>query len=238
VNDIHVWFGELDVEPQWVDRLSLSLSDDERARAARFHFVQHQRRFAVARGILRDVLGRYVGCEADRVVFAYDTKGKPMLAAGCGDGTVQFNLSHSQGLSLIAVTRGRAVGVDIEQIRPIRDLKSLTKRCFSPQEGAAILALPVAQHLRAFFSCWTRKEAYLKALGDGLARPLDSFAVSVEPDGLARLLWASQGPEESSRWLLSGLVPAWDTIGAVAVPAQSAQLTCWTWSSDFAGFGT
>jgi len=155
-----------------------------------------------------------------------------MLAAGCGDGRLQFNLSHTHGLSLIALTSGRAVGVDIEQIRPIPDFASMAGQAFARQEIEALAGLPEEQHLRAFFACWTRKEAYLKALGDGLSRPLDSFAVSVAPDEPARLLWVAGDAEEASRWWFSGIDPLPDAIGAVAVAGQGGPLVCWRWSAE------
>jgi 4'-phosphopantetheinyl transferase len=228
-HDIHLWFVDLDRTAQSVERLSMALSADERARAARFLLKRHGRRFAVARGILRDVLSRYVGCDASRLVFAYDRTGKPTLGAGCGDGTVRFNVSHSHGFGLIGVARGREIGVDIEQIRPMPDLEPIAARCFSRSEVKALLGFPASQRLRAFFACWTRKEAYLTATGDGLARPLETFAVTVDPVGPARLLWVLGHPEETGRWSLFGLVPTPDTIGAVAVSGDDAQLMRWQW---------
>ena len=228
-DDIHVWFVSLDHVGSSFDRLAQVLSVDERTRAQRFHFERDRRRFVVRRGLLRTILGCYVGVEADRLQFCYGYYGKPALAETSGGGTLRFNLSHSQGLALYAVTRHREIGVDLECIRPILEAEQIAERYFSARENAVFRALPAHEKLWAFFNCWTRKEAYLKALGDGLARPLDEFDVSLAPGELARLLYIRGDPEEVCRWSLQDLTPGPGYVAALGVEGHDWRLQCWQW---------
>jgi 4'-phosphopantetheinyl transferase len=227
--DVHIWLADLDLQgsdtTQWMD----SLAPDEQARAARFYFERDRRRFVVGRAVLRSILGRYLGIGPSRLAFSYGPHGKPMLAGCCGDAALRFNLSHSHGLALVAVTRSSEVGVDLERIRPLADMQQIAERCFSSQESAMLQSLPSDRRSEGFFSCWTRKEAFLKALGDGLARPLDTFAVSFLPGEPAKLVWVSGEAGDTSRWSLWGLTPAPETVGAVVVEAKGERLTCWQW---------
>jgi 4'-phosphopantetheinyl transferase len=164
-----------------VDRvrgLEQMLSHDEIARAERFHFERDRRRFVVGRGLLRAILGRYMGIESERLRFRYGEYGKPYLAEEYGGKALQFNVAHSQDMALYAIARDREVGVDIEYIRPFPNLMQIAEQFFSARENIALQAVP--EHLKdeAFFTCWTRKEAYIKARGDGLSLPLDRFDVS------------------------------------------------------------
>jgi len=234
-DDVHVWFFDLDRLAVCVGRLWALLSDDERARAQRFHFERDQRRFAVGRGILREILGLYLDWDPGRLIFAYGPRGKPMLGMGCGDGTLRFNLSHSQGVGLIAVARNREVGVDIEHVRPMPGIETMASRSFSRQESAALLGMSPERRQRGFFSCWTRKEAYLKAVGDGLAISLDAFAVSIDPDEPARLLWVAGEPNRPSDWTLVSVTPRVNAIGAVAFAGRTARVACFEWLAGSRG---
>ena len=140
---------------------------------------------------------------------------------------LRFNLSHSQGLALYAVTRGREIGVDLECIRPISDAEQIAERFFSAHENAVFRTIPAHEKPKAFFNCWTRKEAYLKALGDGLARPLDEFDVSLAPGEPAKLLRIEGAPQEASRWSLNRLEPGSGYVAALAVEGYGYQLKCW-----------
>lgn len=186
-------------------RLRESLSGDERGRAERFVFEVHRRRFTAARGLLREVLGGELRIEPAAVRFDYGPRGKPALARDL-ETELRFNVSHAQERALLAVARGLELGVDIEAVREGIDTTAIAKRFFSPLERSALLALPEAARADAFFTIWTRKEAYVKLLGGGLAIPLDSFDVSLgEP---ARLL-RSKGGEAAAEpvELLSLTVP-------------------------------
>ena len=204
---LHVWRACLDVEPPTQRRLSESLSHDECDRAARFYFEKHRRRFTAGRGLLRSLLGKYLDLPPDEIIFSYNEHGKPRLTPDQNQSDLRFNLSHSDELALFAFTMGRGIGVDVERIRPERSTRGIAERFFAPREVAALFALSDDQHTAAFFRCWTRKEAYLKAKGAGMSIPLDSFAVSLAPGAPTELLWVRDNPEEPSRWTLTTLSP-------------------------------
>jgi 4'-phosphopantetheinyl transferase len=228
-DEVHVWSAPLEQPAARVDELWRTLAADERARAERFVFMRDRSHFIVARGILRAVLGRYLGLAAERLAFVYGPHGKPALAETCGGDMLRFNLAHSQGLALYAVTRGREVGVDIEQVRPLPDAVAIARHFFAAQEQEALRALPPGTKQAGFYHCWTRKEAYLKALGDGLARPLDQFSVSLAPGEPARLLTVAGDAREAERWSLRALEPAPGYVGALAAPGHDWQVACWRW---------
>ncbi len=176
--EFHLWRSNLERVTEEVEQLSAILSDEEIARANRFYFPQHRQRFTVARANLRRILGHYSGIEPQRVQFAYNSRGKPELAAK-GDRCLQFNLSHSEGWALYGVTRDRRIGVDLERRRSIKDLEQLVERFYSPTEYKIISQLPAEAKEIAFFRGWTAKEAYLKATGEGLAGGLEQVEVSL-----------------------------------------------------------
>jgi 4'-phosphopantetheinyl transferase len=222
VDELHLWWVDLDgVEAdEW--SMHTLLSDDEQARAARYVRGLDRRHFVVARGALRRLLGRYLATAPAAVRLAYGHRGKPRLDGGCGGADVRFNLSHSGGLALIGVTRGREVGVDIERVRDDIDMDAFAAHSFSPRELAALRGLTPPARREAFFACWTRKEAYVKARGDGLAIPLSGFDVSLAPDERAALLEVRADPVEASRWslLAPAAPPGYAAAVAVAVPQQ------------------
>jgi 4'-phosphopantetheinyl transferase len=226
---VHVWRTSLDDLFPHVEGLAGTLSAEERQRAARF-VVEHARlRFIVGRAILRDILSRYLYVAPTALRFEYGDEGKPALAGS--DGSLQFNVSHSGPLALYAVTRGRSVGVDVEKIRPIPDAERVAERFFSSTERAALRALPEEQRLDAFYACWTRKEALVKALGGGLSIPLDAFDVSVEPERPARLLGYRIESGERRSWSLRTLHPGDGFMAAVCVERRDWRLARWEWPS-------
>ena len=180
------------------ERLAQYLHADEQERAARFHFERDREAYETARGTLRLVLAGYCQIEPTAVPIAYAERGKPYLAAPYSQ--LKFNLSHAGDWALLAVSDGRELGVDVEKIRPLPELEQIAERFFAPIEREALLALPAEQRLTAFFTCWTRKEAYIKALGDGLRQPLDEFAVTVRPDEPARLLYVLGEETAVNHW--------------------------------------
>ena len=167
---MHVWRASLNLPASQIERLGQTLSTDEWSRANRFAFQKDRDHFVAARGILRAILGHYLDEAPNRLRFSYNPFGRPALA-GEPEG-LRFNVSHSHGRALIAVTGGRSVGVDVERIRPDVTYEQLARRFFSPREVAALLALPENLRRKAFFTCWTCKEAYVKARGEGLSIPL------------------------------------------------------------------
>ena len=231
-DEIHVWSIPLEHGDDVVARLAELLSPDERDRAARFVFPRDRRRFTVARGAIRQILAGYLSQAPSALAFAYGPRGKPRLAQPAG---LDFNLAHSHELALCAVTSGRPVGVDVEWLRPMPDLLSVARIAFSPAELAALLAQPEADRLATFFRCWTSKEAYIKARGDGLALPLDAFDVSLAADQPPALLANRLDPAEPSRWSLHALAPADGYLGALAVPGPAVGRRLLSWSSEGKG---
>lgn len=227
--DVHVWRAGLDLDAPELERLRKILAPDELARAGRFHFEKDRRHFIASRGILREILARYLICGAERLKFRYSPYGKPRLAPETrGDG-LYFNLSHSHDLALYAISRFPEIGVDIELVRGDFPCRELAQRFFSPSEINALHSLPESARRLAFFSCWTRKEAFSKAQGKGLSIPLDEFAVSIGPGEPASLLQAESDSVEVSGWVLKEIFPAQEYIAAVAVKAPHCQIRCWQW---------
>jgi len=225
----HVWRIDLDVDADVRRRLAAHLSPDELARATRFRTEILMRRHQAAHGALRAILAGYLGIAPGALAIASDAQGKPYLA---DEPALAFNLSHSGPLALLAVARARPIGVDVEQVRALPDAGLVAGRFFAPAEVQAWSRFSGAAQTRAFYACWTRKEAYLKALGSGLARPLDSFVVSVDPDAPARLLSDAQDAQAAERWCLAALDPGPDAIGAVVVAAPLGEIVTLTFALE------
>jgi 4'-phosphopantetheinyl transferase len=218
--------------PAWIcrrqGRLRLILPPDERERAGRFHFEADRRRSVIGRGYLRLLLGEILDSPADKLQFEYDEFCKPRLKPAHRL-PLQFNLSHSGELILIAVAKGRAVGIDVERIRTGLDFEGVAARFFSANECKILNSLAGPERDEAFFTCWTRKEAYLKARGDGLSMPLDQFDVSFLPDEEARLLETRHGPDEAGRWRLLPVGASTGYVAALAAQGCDWKLRCWDW---------
>jgi 4'-phosphopantetheinyl transferase len=229
---VHVWAAPLDPPADAVRRHAALLAPDESARAERFRFERDRRRFTVARGVLRTLLGRYLGTDPRVVAFRYETHGKPVLDGEPAAHGIRFNVSHSGEMALYALARGREVGVDVEEVRRMEDGLGIAERFFSPAEVAAFRSLPAEIRDDAFFNCWTRKEAYIKAVGEGLSFPLHVFDVSLAPGEPARLL-ASRDPRQAERWSLRGLPdPAPGYRAAVVVEGEGWEPACWRWDGE------
>ncbi len=225
--EVHVWRVFIDTEDSIVKKLQLLLSADECSKAARFRFEKDSAKYIVARGTLRIILSHYLDKKPEELKFLYNQYGKPALYSSDTTQSINFNLSHSYGLALIAVAQNRDIGVDIEYIRTNFDYEEIAKRFFSPTEKAVWRSLPTSVKQEAFFNCWTRKEAYIKAKGMGLSLPLNEFDVSFKPGELAALLNTTWDEQEASRWLLQEITPAPDYIAALAVEVSNYQLQCW-----------
>jgi 4'-phosphopantetheinyl transferase len=233
-NEVHVWSACLDDLPEAA--LRAPLSPDERERGGRFHFERDRRRFVTARGLLRALLGRYLDVDPADLLFGYGPRGKPFLA---GRDELRFNLSHSGGLALLAFARGCEVGVDVEQVRPVPESEDIARHCFSAREGEELRSLRADERGAAFFRCWTRKEAFIKATGDGLSLPLDAFDVTLAPGEPARLLRVRGEPEAVHRFWLEDLRPAEGFAGALAVEGKAKRVVLRTWDeSGEAGHGS
>jgi 4'-phosphopantetheinyl transferase len=218
--EVHVWRTRLDQPDAVVERLARLLSADETARADRFHFDLHRRRFIIGRGTLRILLGRYLGADPAQLTFSIGAWGKPALAGETACAGIRFNLAHSHDLALHAFARECELGVDLEKIRPMAESENIVARFFSPGERRAFTSLPDEEKPIAFFRCWTRKEAYMKANGMGFSIRLDQFEVSLEPDAPARLVEVKGHAQESVRWHLIDLAPDTEFSAALAAEGQ------------------
>jgi 4'-phosphopantetheinyl transferase len=225
--ETHVWSALLLLPAGRLQTLRQTLTPDEQERAGRFYFDAHRHRFIAARGILRALLGRYLALKPETIRFAYNEYGNPSLAIPEAT-SLRFNVSHSGNMALYAFTHTRQIGVDIEYLREVSDIRQIVQRFFSPHEQAEWLRLPVGQQTAGFFNCWTRKEAYIKARGQGLSLPLAQFDVSLTPNRPARLL-ADRHYQDLANWSLESLEPGPGYVGALVVEAPSSPLHCWHW---------
>jgi 4'-phosphopantetheinyl transferase len=223
-DEVHVWHACLDTDLSDIDYLASILAADEMERARRFHFDEHRHHYIIARGLLRCLLGRYLEIEPDRLRFCYGEYGKPALVQEHGGDWMRFNLSHSHNFALYAFARNRELGIDIERIKKGFANEQIAERFFSEEETGVLRSLPKSLQDEAFFNCWTRKEAYIKAKGEGLSMPLHTFDVSLIPGEPARLLASRLDSEEASRWTLIHLTPCDGYVGAVAAEGIDWQL--------------
>ena len=224
-HETHVWRAKLDVPWSWTFDEALTL--DDRARADRFRFESDRRRFCVARASLRLVLGRYLKTKASRLQIDSGEYGKPYFVDEKATQGLRFNLSHSNSLALIAVSRDREVGVDLEYMRAKFVTDEVATHFFSPSELAEFRDVPAHLKTQSFFNCWTRKEAYIKARGEGLYCALDQFDVSVAPHAPAMLLNSRVAPGEVERWRFQDISPAAGYAATLAVEGEISRLVLW-----------
>lgn len=226
-DEVHLWRVDLNAlateELQW----SGILSEDERLRAARFHFRVDRQHFIAGRAWLRRIIGAYLAMNPEALVFVYSEKSKPSLGGAHIESGLNFNVSHSGGLALIALTRGRQIGVDVEYIRHDFETSAIAARFFSVHEQEQLAALPIESQHEAFFRCWTRKEAYIKATGDGLSLPLSQFDVSILPGDHDALLATRPDELETKRWSLQDLQVGTGYCGALCVAGVGWKLISW-----------
>jgi 4'-phosphopantetheinyl transferase len=213
--DVEIIVGELDCTPEALPRFAALLSVAERTRAARFRFEDGRRRYIVARGRLRLLLAERLDTAPESVEIACRSRGKPMLGGRFFDCGLHFNVSHSENVAVYAFADRREIGIDIEAVREFRDMDSIAARVFSAREHETYLNLEASQRALGFFNCWTRKEAFVKALGDGLRYPLDSFEVSLAPGQQAKLVRVGDLPGDSCAWTLDDFTFGNDYVGAV-----------------------
>jgi 4'-phosphopantetheinyl transferase len=230
-DEVHCWRASLDVPPETSARLFTTLTSDERNRSSRFRFERDRQRFIVAHGVLRDVLARYLRTNPRDITFAYNAFGKPDLSPVFGS-RLKFNLSHSAGVALIAIAADSSVGVDLECIEAQCDYAEIAQSFFSAVEIDYLDGLPSHLYAEAFFNCWTKKEAYLKARGEGLAIPLNSFSVPVTTDPARTPVDLYRAPHDivpARRWSLYTLKPAPGYIGALAIEGSDWRLSQSQW---------
>jgi len=221
--DVHVWRASLEQPSEVVKQLIEMVSDDERTRETRFRFGQDQRYSVVRRGILRTILGRYLGIDPSEIRFCYSPYGKPFLEQEISGGTLRFNLAYAHQLALFVFARGRDIGIDVEYVRSVPEADQIVEHFFSFQEKVLFHSLPSHVRQEAFLTWWTRKEAYIKAIGVGLSLPLDQFEV---------LSVSAQSPillDYNGTWSLFDFVPEEDYVAAISIEREDWCLGYWQW---------
>jgi 4'-phosphopantetheinyl transferase len=218
---VQIWPITLDAADEQVAWFEGLLASDEVERASRFRFERDRRSFVVCRAALRILLGRYLDKRAEDVRFFYGSKGKPRLAE---ETSLRFNVSHSGGVGLFAFAYDCEVGVDVETIRPMEDLASIAKQFFCAEERDELMSVPLEERARAFFLCWSRKEAFIKAIGEGLSVPLNNFRVTLKPSETAQLVSINYGLDHASQWSMQDVALGKAYAGAVAYRDRAKQL--------------
>lgn len=233
-NQVHVWRAKLDLSAHEIARLETLLSEDEKSRANRFRFPQHKRRFIAARAILREILANYLQINSDALRFEYSDRGKPRLAKSMEASSWQFNVSHSQELALYGFTCHKRIGVDVEYLRSMDDAAKIAERFFSAQESQLIANLSGEQQKQVFFQLWTAKEAYLKAIGEGLAGSLAGVDIDIDLDQAKSLALLSikEDVQAAASWLMYPCVPETNYIATVAIESKTEkqQIDFWNWN--------
>jgi 4'-phosphopantetheinyl transferase len=222
-DEVHLWRIHLAGVAGREERWQGILSPDERTRAARFHFLRDRQYFTATRAWLRTILAGYLGSDPEELIFRYSEKEKPSLPQGSSS-QVEFNVSHSGDMALLAFARGRAVGVDVEKIREDFDHEAIARRFFSDEEQRQLAALPTVERYAGFFRCWTRKESFIKAIGTGLSLPLDQFDVSLTPNDKSALLATRPDATEAARWLTQDVQVGAGYVAALCVRGQGWRL--------------
>jgi 4'-phosphopantetheinyl transferase len=222
-SEVHLWAARLLATPSQIDYFYRTLSNDERRRVEAFRFEKHKHAFVLARGLLRRILGWYLGRESEHIRFEYGPHGKPALCKGQKP-NLHFNLAHSDDRVLYAFTQDCEVGVDLELVRELPEARSVAEHFFPNEERTDLFRIAPESRSEAFFNCWCRKEAYLKATGQGLSVPLDSFQVSAAPGQPATLLKLGEDRVHDSPWTLFHLTPVTGYVGALAIRSRACVL--------------
>ncbi len=227
-NEVQIWRVDLEAvradEPRW----QRVLSSDESRRAARFHFPVDRQRFVASRALLRTILAGYLTADPKGLSFSYSKKEKPSLGPDQADSGVTFNVSHSGGIALFAFARRREIGIDVERAGRDFDVEAIAKRFFSTHEQEQLAALPKEKRVEGFFRCWTRKEAYIKATGDGLSLPLHQFDVSIAEDDSDALLCTRPDNSAAALWRLRDIPLGAGYVAALCVRGRDWRLKDWS----------
>lgn len=219
INEVHIWQGDLNQPTEKLQQHLPILSLDERERVSRFYFDKHRKHFVVCRGQLRTILSLYLNIDPREIRFWYGPQGKPYIASEQDNG-VRFNLSHANGIALYAVTMGSELGIDFEQIRCISDLGLLAKQILSSEEAVDYDKLPSKMKPEALMRCWVRKEAYLKATGEGMIRSLRHLSVTIDPRQPNRIIKVIDRPGEELRWSLQDVQTILGCVATLCIEGQ------------------
>jgi 4'-phosphopantetheinyl transferase len=228
---IYVWRLDLPAAFPVSRQLSGILSQSEQQRADKFRFDNDRLKFVAAHAALREILSVYLNLEPARIEFSEGPQGKPEVVLGADEAPLRFNLSHSHDSALVAITYGRSVGIDIEYVQPSFEWRDIASRFFARREVEKLQSLRPEEQRRGFFTCWTRKEAYIKAKGGGLSIPLEDFEVAFAPGEPPALLWHRTDPEETHRWQFDD-VEAPGYAAAVAAEGRGSALEFFSWPDD------
>ena len=231
--DAHIWRADLEVDEGIQSSFLKLLTPDEKNRAQKFHFAKDKRNFIAARGILRFLIGKYLEMNPAEISFQYSQFGKPSIAS---NNSLKFNISHSQNIALFAFTKKLNIGIDVEFVNPKIEAKDIAANFFSTNEVLNLLALPEELQTLGFFNCWTRKEAFIKAVGEGLSFPLDKFEVSLDPDKPAKLLATHWEPKAVSKWSMYSMLPETNFVGCLAIEGQVDQVNFWNWQMSYLAY--
>jgi 4'-phosphopantetheinyl transferase len=227
-DEVQLWRIDLDSIRSDEARWQEVLSPDEKERASRFHFASDRQRFVAARSLLRTILASYLITDPKELRFSYSKKEKPSLGPAYADSEITFNVSHSGGIALCAFARRRDLGVDVEKLRHDFDVEAIARRFFSAREQQQLGDLPATEKVHAFFSCWTRKEAYIKATGDGLSLPLTQFDVSLAEGNTNALLATRPDSAEAKRWRLCEVPAGTGYVAALCAGGMDWKLKDWS----------
>jgi len=231
-NEIHIWCASLDVPSSTARSLLKLLSPDEVDRADSFYFEPERSRFIIRRGCLRMILSRYLGVLPEGLCYLYNSFGKPSLNTKTAQNGIYFNVSHSNELALFAFSMQKEIGVDIEYIRSDIEIDQIAQTLFSSPEKHSLDSLTDRDKLEGFYNCWTRKEAFIKAIGMGLSIPLDQFDVSLVPGEAPFLLALRSELTDIEKWTILDLQPAPGYVGALAIEKGDWNLKSWRWDAS------
>lgn len=230
--EVHVWFVRLPKMSAHFESILEILAPDEVARAARFRFDGNRNEYILTRGFLRHILSSYAGSAPHLLRFCYNSYGKPTLAAPWCGNRLEFSVSHSRGVAVCAVMRDGQVGVDLEYLHQDVEFDQIAEQFFSPREMSLFRRLPSNKKRVAFFSCWTRKEAYIKARGEGMFLDLRSFDVAFAQDQPASVFIGTDNPSETRRWSLADLSAPVGYTASVAFEGVVGRIRSWEWPPD------
>src|ERR1700680_1225742 len=223
-NELHVWRASLDLSSAVRERLQSTLNPEEKKRVEKLLIEKAREHFVAARGILRELLSLYLGVHPEKIAFSYGPEGKPSLSPA-HNSKISFNVSHSNGMGLFVFANDREIGTDIEYVKPDFRGMEIASKFFSEGESAALAKLPPGERDEAFFGCWTKKEAYVKAHGQGLSIPLDSFTVEFSKSKQVLR------DEAGAHWSCYALEAAPGYAGAVVAAGENWTVKCWEWSA-------
>lgn len=220
-NTIHFWYCRFDLDNFRLPYYNTLLSNDEKRKADKFKFLVDQQKYVTFRGILRILLSRYLDKNPEEILFKYGAFGKPDVKTNTA---LRFNISHSGNMAVFGFVQNYAIGVDIEKIKQDFDPLDLAKSFFSEEEINALSQAKDSVMFQAFYRCWTRKESFIKAVGEGLSYPLDSFAVTMDNDHRAKFLKIDNDQDSKSNWQLHSFVPTQDYIAAITTKGNPKKI--------------